>query len=56
VFNIKILRLVTASKNLKKTLKCHVLIVKISGFVPCDPKQGITVRGILKYNGNVHNC
>jgi hypothetical protein len=21
-----------------------VLIVKMSGFVPCDPKQGITVR------------
>jgi len=21
-----------------------VLIVKISGFVPCDPKQGITVK------------
>jgi len=43
VFNIEILGLVTASKNEKKTLKCRVLIVKISSFVPCDPKQGITV-------------
>jgi len=40
---MEILGLVTASKNFKKTLICHVLIVKISGFVPCDPKQGITV-------------
>jgi len=44
VFNIEISGLVTASRNLKKTLKCHVLIVEISSFVPCDPKQGITVN------------